>query len=103
MPRPASAILTADFNFRADDPLACAHRIPPIATAHLRIATPGKSGTARPHDHTIGVHDRKQWPEAFACDFIFVTEDLAGRVEDVKVNLDTDASDHQPVLLHLRD
>ena len=103
MPRPASAILTADFNFRADDPL------------HARIAFPYSDGTpayrdawqvrhgARPHDHTIGVHDRKQWPEAYACDFIFVTEDLAGRVEDVKVNLDTDASDHQPVLLHLRD
>ncbi|MBE0612288.1 MAG: endonuclease/exonuclease/phosphatase family protein [Burkholderiales bacterium] len=103
MPRPASSILTADFNFRADDPL------------HARIVSPYSDGTpayrdawqvrhgTRPHDHTIGVHDRKQWPEAFACDFIFVTEDLAGRIEDIKVNLDTDASDHQPVLLHLQD
>jgi len=40
---------------------------------------------------------------AFACDFIFVTEDLVQRVEDVAVNVDTDASDHQPVLLSLRD
>ena len=103
MPRPASAILTADFNFRADDAL------------HARIVSPYSDGTPafrdawqlhhgeRPHDHTIGVHDREQWPEAFACDFIFVTEDLGGRIEDVVVNLDTDASDHQPVLLRLRD
>ncbi len=103
MPRPASAILTADFNFRADDPL------------HARIVAPYSDGTPayrdawqvrhgeRAHDHTLGVHDHVQWPEAFACDFIFVTEDIAGRVEDVAVNLDTDASDHQPVLLRLKD
>jgi endonuclease/exonuclease/phosphatase family metal-dependent hydrolase len=103
MPRPASAILTADFNFRADDPL------------HARIvatyadATPAYCDSwqvrhgDRPQDPTLGVHDREQWPEAFACDFIFLTEDIAGRVEDVAVNLDTDASDHQPVLLRLKD
>jgi len=103
MPRPASAILTADFNFRADDPL------------HARVAFPYSDGTPayrdawqvchgdRPHDHTLGVHDRAQWPEAYACDFIFLTEDIAGRVDDVVVNLHTDASDHQPVLLRLRD
>ena len=102
-PRPASAILTADFNFRADDAL------------HARISAPYADGTPayrdawqvrhgeRPHDHTLGVHDHAQWPQAFACDFIFVTEDLASRVEDVAVNLDTDASDHQPVLLRLKD
>ena len=103
MARPASAILTADFNFRADDPL------------HARITFPYSDGTpayrdawqvrhgAKAHDNTIGVHDRKQWPEAYACDFIFVTEDIAARVEDAAVNPDTDASDHQPVLLRLKD
>jgi len=103
MPRPASAVLTADFNFRADDPL------------HARIVAPYADGTPRyrdswqvrhgerAHDHTLGVHDHEQWPEAFACDFIFVTEDLADRIEDVAVDPDTDASDHQPVLLRLRD
>ncbi len=100
--RPASAILTADFNFRADDPM------------HARIVAPYTDGTPayrdswqvchgeRPHQPTLGVHDHEQWPQAFACDFIFVTEDIAGRVEDVAVNLDTDASDHQPVLLRLK-
>lgn len=103
MPRPASAILTADFNFRADDPL------------HARITAPYADGTPAyrdvwrvrhgdaPQDDTIGVHDREQWPQAYACDFIFISEDLASRVEDVMVNLITDASDHQPVLLRLKD
>src|SRR6266850_1227332 len=56
------------------------------------------------HAPTIGIHDKEQWPgPPFACDFIFVTEDLAHRVEDVVVNGATDASDHQPVMLELRD
>ena len=104
LPRPASAILTADFNFRPEDPL------------HRQLQGPLGGGVPayrdawqlrhprRPHAPTLGVHDKAQWPDpAFACDFIFVTEDLAGRVEDVVVNGDTDASDHQPVLLVLRD
>ena len=102
--RPASSILTADFNFRPEDAM------------HARLQSPLGAGVpayrdawtlrypGRPHSPTLGVHDKTQWPgPPFACDFIFVTEDLAHRVEDVVVNVDTDASDHQPVLLVLRD
>ncbi len=103
LPRPASAILTADFNFRADDPLHARITAPySDATPAYRDAWAVRHGE-KPHDHTLGVHDRAQWPEAFACDFIFLTEDIAGRVEDVVVNRETDASDHQPVLLRLKD
>ena len=104
VPRPASCILTADFNFRADDPMHARIQAPlatgvPAYRDAWRQRHPGK---AQPP--TIGVHDKAQWPDGpFACDFIFVTEDLAQRVEDVVVNVDTDASDHQPVLLSLRD
>ena len=104
VPRPASGILTADFNFRADDPMHARVQAPlgagvPAYRDAWRLRHPDKA-----HPPTLGVHDKAQWPEqAFACDFIFVTEDLAGRVEDVVVNGDTDASDHQPVLLVLRD
>jgi endonuclease/exonuclease/phosphatase family metal-dependent hydrolase len=102
--RPASAILTADFNF------------PPEDAQHARLQSPLGAGipayrdawrlrhAGEPHAPTLGVHDKVQWPgPPVACDFIFVTEDLAGRVEDVTVNGQTDASDHQPVLLTLRD
>src|SRR5258706_15902722 len=104
VPRPASAILTADFNFRSDDPMHARVQAPlgagvPAYRDAWQLRHPGK-----PHPPTLGVHDKTQWPgPPFACDFVFVTEDIAHRVEDVVVNVDTDASDHQPVLLVLRD
>jgi endonuclease/exonuclease/phosphatase family metal-dependent hydrolase len=110
--RPASGVLTGDFNFRPSNPSykrlqapmrsqagrGGARRIPAYRDAWA-IAHP-----EAPHQATVGVHDRKQWPgKPFCFDFIFVTEDLGRRVEDVVVNRDTDASDHQPVLLRLAD
>jgi len=99
--RPVPSILTADFNFRPDDPLYARLQAPfadgaPRYVDSWQVTHPGKS-----HDPTLGVFDREQWPEPFTCDFIFVTEDLAHRVREVRVNGDTDASDHQPVLLCL--
>ncbi len=55
----------------------------------------------RLHDPTIGVFDREQWPEAFCCDFIYVSEDIAPKVRGLRVDLRTEASDHQPVLLEI--
>jgi len=104
VPRPASGILTADFNFPPEDALhrhlqsALAPGVPAYRDA-WQVRHRGKA-----HAPTIGMHDKEQWPgPPFACDFIFVTEDLAHRVEDVVVNGATDASDHQPVMLELRD
>jgi endonuclease/exonuclease/phosphatase family metal-dependent hydrolase len=100
-PRPASGILAGDFNFRPEDPL------------YARLAAPYADGTpgyrdawalrhpGKPHDPTIGVFDREQCPEPFCFDFIYVSEDLAARVRELRVNPDTDASDHQPMLLVL--
>jgi len=104
VPRPQSGILTADFNFRPEDPLHARLQAPlaPGVPAYRDAWQLRHPGT--PHAPTLGVHDKSQWPgPAFACDFIFVTEDLADRVEQVVVNVETDASDHQPVLLTLRD
>ncbi|OGA50787.1 MAG: hypothetical protein A3G25_14300 [Betaproteobacteria bacterium RIFCSPLOWO2_12_FULL_63_13] len=104
LPRPVSSVLTADFNFRPGDPLyrrlqdryASGSGIPAYRDS-WPIAQPGT-----PHAPTLGVYDKKQWPgDAFCCDFIFVTEDLVPRVEQVLVNGETDASDHQPVLIKL--
>ena len=100
-PRPASGILTADFNFRVEDAIYKDIQGDvgggPAYRDAWTIAHPGKS-----HAPTLGVFDKRQWPEQpFACDFIFVTDDLAPRVVDVTVNTDTDASDHQPVMLTL--
>ena len=145
--RPASSILTADFNFGPDDALYARLQAPfadaPASSeqgSSLRDAIVRESGAASssagvasvsgvtspkgapvppsdgapryvdswqivhpgaPHAPTLGVFDREQWPEPFACDFIFVGGDLARRVREVRVNSGTDASDHQPVLLRL--
>jgi endonuclease/exonuclease/phosphatase family metal-dependent hydrolase len=100
-PRPRSGILTADFNFKPDDPLHARLEAPIEGSPAYRDAWRVRHGAA-PHAPTLGLYDKVQWPgEPFACDFIFVTEDLARRVEDVVVDGATKASDHQPVLLKL--
>ena len=103
-PRPASGILTADFNFQPSDAMYARIQAP-VANGGLRYRDAWKARDAdRPHAPTLGLFDKRQWPEgSFACDFIFVTEDLAGRVEDVMVESTTEASDHQPVMLTLAD
>jgi endonuclease/exonuclease/phosphatase family metal-dependent hydrolase len=102
VPRAAPAVLAGDFNCRPGDP-ALARLLEPIdaATPAYRdawaIAHPG-----RPHEATVGRYDKAQWPgEPFTFDFILVTDDLARRVRDVRVDAASDASDHQPVLLEL--
>jgi endonuclease/exonuclease/phosphatase family metal-dependent hydrolase len=94
-------ILTGDFNIKADDPL------------HARLQAPFDDGTPRfvdtwqylhgntPHPHNVGIYDRAQWPEPFACDFIFATEDLLPHVRNFSLDQQTQSSDHQPQLLEL--
>ncbi|MBN9463244.1 MAG: endonuclease/exonuclease/phosphatase family protein [Burkholderiales bacterium] len=99
--QPASALLTGDFNLRPEDPL------------HERLGAPFDDGTpalvdawqhlhpARARAHTIGVHDREQWPAPYTCDFVFASADLLPRLRAMRVDADTQASDHQPVLVEL--
>jgi endonuclease/exonuclease/phosphatase family metal-dependent hydrolase len=102
-PRPRSGILAADFNFAPSDPLYERLQAPIADAPAYRDAWRIRHPRA-PHAPTLGLYDKAQWPgEPFCSDFLFVTEDLAERVEDVVVNADTDASDHQPVLLKLAD
>jgi endonuclease/exonuclease/phosphatase family metal-dependent hydrolase len=102
-PRPRSGILTADFNLKPEDPLYARLQAPIAGSPAYRDAWRIRHGDTA-HAPTLGLYDKAQWPdEPFACDFIFVTEDLAPRVEDVVVEGATQASDHQPVLLKLAD
>jgi endonuclease/exonuclease/phosphatase family metal-dependent hydrolase len=99
--RPASAILTADFNFRPEDPLWKELQAPFDDHAPPLRDVWTHHHPQRPHPHTIGVHDRRQWKHPYTCDFIFATEDLLPHVRRVEVDASTRASDHQPVLLEL--
>ncbi len=101
-PQTVSAIITGDFNFRPDDPLHARllapfddARVPAFEDAWQRVH-PGQAQPA-----TIGVHDCDQWPDSFACDFIFATRDLRPRLRAAAVDATTAASDHQPVLVEL--
>jgi endonuclease/exonuclease/phosphatase family metal-dependent hydrolase len=102
-PRPSAAIVTGDFNFNPRDP------------AHARMTALFEDNVPRlfdawpiahpdaPHAPTVGIHENSFSPGPDCFDFFFLTPDLASRVEAVEVDTRTRASDHQPVLLELRD
>jgi len=55
-----------------------------------------------PHAPTCGVFDHTFWKEGPHCrDFFFLTGDLAECIENLEVDVKTDASDHQPLRLSL--
>ncbi|SAK51813.1 endonuclease/exonuclease/phosphatase [Caballeronia temeraria] len=56
-----------------------------------------------PRAATVGLYDHDQWPDGpFACDFIFVTEDLKPRIAGCDADQSSRSSDHQPMWLELR-
>ncbi len=98
-PRPAATIITGDFNFEPDDPL------------HARIIGPFDDGTPSLSDAWEAAHPGLAHPATFKiyekekpdepeqhCDFIFVSADLVPRLKSIRVDQETQASDHQPVL-----
>ncbi len=53
-----------------------------------------------PHDPTCGIFDHAQWQEGSHCrDFFFASADMTARVTDMAVQVETAASDHQPIKL----
>lgn len=101
-PRPAATVICGDFNLEYVDAL------------HARMLAPFADGTPAlinawdlvhagvPYPGTFKVHEK--WvpgdPELH-CDFFFVSPELAARVRDVRSDRETQASDHQPVILEL--
>jgi endonuclease/exonuclease/phosphatase family metal-dependent hydrolase len=101
LPRPAAGVVCGDFNC---EPGSAGYRLvlEPFAdgTPALRDAwTLTHPGLA--HDPTVGLYDTEQWPRRFACDFVFVSADLAPRLQTLTVDTISAASDHQPLLLRL--
>ncbi|MBE7417656.1 MAG: endonuclease/exonuclease/phosphatase family protein [Ideonella sp.] len=95
----AHALLCGDFNAEASDAAVAA--ICDLAAPHgLRDAWPLAHGN-RPHPPTFRLFDRTYGPVPVACDFMFVSGALAARILRIGVDLQTQASDHQPVVLEL--
>ncbi len=100
--RPAATIITGDFNLEPDDPLharmgaAFADGTPPLFDA-WEVAHAGV-----PHPSTCKIYEKERPGEPeLHCDFIFVSEHLKPQVTDVRVDRETQAADHQPVILTL--
>ena len=102
-PRPLTAVLCGDFNCEPEsDEYALMHADPRTDVPEWRDAWQVRHRD-RAHAPTVGLHGA-EWPgRKYCCDYIWVTEDLGARVADVSVVAGTAASDHQPVLLELRD
>jgi len=99
----ASSLMCGDFNFVDTDPQhALIDRSSRTGLNYRDAWTAGQPD--RPRAPTCGLYDHVQWSNGPDCrDFIFVTEDLVGRIRRIEVNGKTDASDHQPVLIELAD
>ena len=100
--RPRATVITGDCNF---EPASPEHRrmleplgdgTPPLRDA-WDVVHPGE-----PHPSTFKIYEKKSPDEPeLHCDFIFVGEELRARVRDIRVDGQTQASDHQPVILTL--
>lgn len=92
---PASALFCGDFNFPAGDALH--ERMKDFGFTdcweHLNPGTP--------HPHTFRVHERKPGQDPYCCDFVFASPDMAPRLRSMRIDVDTRASDHQPVIVEL--
>lgn len=93
------AILCGDFNLEAHEPeYAQITRASPLGSLHdaWRVLHGDVS-----HAPTFRLFDRRYGPEPIACDFVFVSDGLKGAVKRIAVDGETQASDHQPVLVEL--
>ena len=100
--RPRATVITGDCNFEPGSPEYLrmlepfADGTPPLVDA-WHVANPGMR-----HPSTFKIY-QKNAPDdpELHCDFIFAGEELRERIEAVSVDRQTQASDHQPVLLTL--
>ena len=97
-PNTASAILTGDFNMRPDDS-ALARLMAPFedGTPPLRDLWPELMGDAPPPP-TAFIVDQTYGPPG-CLDYVLATPDLAARARRIVCDIDTRASDHQPILV----
>ncbi|GAB4166603.1 MAG: endonuclease/exonuclease/phosphatase family protein [Rhodocyclaceae bacterium] len=99
--RGEAALLCGDFNFGPDAP------------EHARLSAPFDDETpglvdcwqclhpGLPQPPTAGAHEAASPGRQHCCDFVFASENLTPRLASIGVDGDTEASDHQPVVLEL--
>jgi endonuclease/exonuclease/phosphatase family metal-dependent hydrolase len=92
--RGKSAIVCGDFNLKPEDPLHRKMLEGGFADAWQAL-NPGK-----PHPHSFKLYDKNETP--YCCDYVFVTPDLVPRLRSIRIDAESKASDHQPVILEIQ-
>jgi len=90
--RAKSALVCGDFNLKPEDP----HHRKMLDAGFVdawQALNPGK-----PRQATFHLHDGEP---PYCCDYMFVTPDLVPRLRSLRIETETQASDHQPVILDL--
>ncbi|MCZ4280644.1 endonuclease/exonuclease/phosphatase family protein [Kiloniella laminariae] len=111
VPRPERSLLCGDFNSAPGDQVYNI-LVPPEDQKTHRQQIQHSGGyldcwtrlrPKEPHSATCGIYDQVQWPEGPHCrDFFFVSSELVDLLEQITVQEETSASDHQPLLLRLK-
>ena len=103
IPRPAQSILCGDFNSDPDDLVYNILTSPQKVTEYDYLDAWRVIKGQELHAPTCGIYDRNQWPQGGHCrDFFFISKDLVSIARDIEVQQETNASDHQPIVLHLK-
>jgi endonuclease/exonuclease/phosphatase family metal-dependent hydrolase len=90
--RGTSAVVCGDFNLKPDDP----HHRRMLDGGFVdawQALNPGK-----PRQPTFHLYDGEA---QYCCDYVFVTPDLVPRIKSLRIDSETQASDHQPVMVEL--
>lgn len=95
-PAPAATVICGDFNLPPDDEL------------HRRMLDLGFVDAwqalhpGAPHPPTFRLHERRDGQSPYCCDYVFVSPELVPRLDSIRIDAHTRASDHQPVIVELR-
>lgn len=101
--RALDAVVCGDFNSAYRDD-ACRRMLAPIDGAPAFADAWAYRHPGETPPPTAGVYDTVHWHEgAMTRDFVFVTDTLLDRVVRCEIDGTTRASDHQPILLELRE
>ncbi|HEV2220088.1 MAG TPA: endonuclease/exonuclease/phosphatase family protein, partial [Casimicrobiaceae bacterium] len=100
--RPRPALVVGDCNFEPDSDeylrmlAGFGDATPPLFDAWRQLHRD------LPHPTTFKLHEKTVPDEPeLHCDFVFVSDELRARLRGVRVDLDTQASDHQPIVVTL--
>ena len=100
--RPEKTVICGDFNFIPDS-TPYRKMTTSFSDKNMNLVDAWKTqkeGTI--HLPTCGVFDLKQWEIGPHCrDYFFISQSLVKKINEISVNTETDASDHQPIRLVL--